>query len=351
MLEMIDGVNLHRLVLPLPLAGLSRKFRQCRALANSLLSRKPSKAHYLLNRSGRQRFSAAQDSVTPDVVVLNGADLLPLADQIGDQTKCVLISHNVETNIIDGQVSALRAPALLRQFLQRDVEKTRHMETEGSRRMALVIAISYEDALWYQRVSPDVKVVALPGAFDYDAFQGQRPPVARPLQLGFLAKMSWWPNRQGAEWFATSVLPRLATATVEAHFFGPGSEAFDGRSPALRGHGFVKNLDTVWSSAHFMLCPILAGSGINIKLIESLYNRVPVLATPHACRGLPPIDDPALAIVPPEEWPEFLQSDRALALASETVRLETAELFSARRQAVALAAMLKGLSHSSASSD
>jgi len=88
------------------------------------------------------------------------------------------------------------------------------------------------------------------------------------------------------------------------------------------------------------LCPILSGSGTNIKLIESLYNGVPVLATPHACLGLPPVDDPALAVVPPEEWAAFLRSEHAVALAATTVRRETVEQFSARKQAEYLASIL-----------
>lgn len=343
MIEMIDGVTVDRLVLPLPCATAPRGFRRARALARSAFSGTPGKTHYLLDRRAFRRFRAALEGAEFDAVVLNGADLLPLADRPNAGTPCVLVSHNVETEIIRGQVAGLRAPAALRRLLRREVEKTRRMEIDGARRMALVIAISRQDALWYRRLAPETRVIAVSGAFAPGPYRGPRPPVARPLQVAYLAKMSWWPNRQGAEWLVASVLPALPAGEVEAQFFGPGSESFDGRAPTLRGRGFVENLDTVWSSAHFTLCPILAGSGINIKLAESLYNGVPVLATPHACRGLPPIDDPALAVVPPQEWAAFLRSERALALASARVRAETVETFAAERQAALLAPVLMDL--------
>lgn len=344
MLEMIDGADLHHLVLPLPLAALPRKVRQGRALGLSLFSRRPSKAHYLLDRRTRRLMRTALSTVTPDVVVFNGADLLPLTDELGDHAKCVLVSHNIETDIIAGQVAGLRVPAAVRRVLRRDVEKTRRMEERGARRMSVVIAISSEDARWYQRLSRKIQVFALCGAFPYLPYAGPRLPAGRPLSVAYLAKMSWWPNRQGAEWLISDILPELPDSTVDVHFFGPGSEQFSGCHPTLHAHGFVESLETVWCSANFTLCPILSGSGTNIKLIESLYNGVPVLATPHACLGLPPVDDPALAVVPPEEWAAFLRSEHAVALAATTVRRETVEQFSARKQAEYLASILGDVS-------
>jgi len=329
LLEMIDGAEVSLLALPLPLKSVPHAGRQIRALAKSLGSGYPSKTHYLLNARARHRIRAAFATEAIDIVIFNGADLLALIDQVPPEIHCVLISHNVETNIISGQVAAFGSPTLLRRILTRDIEKTRRMEENGARRMDSVVAISHEDARWYERLSPDMRVCVISGTFAYEPYQGARPPAARPLQVAYLAKMSWWPNRQGADWFVSSILPSLPIGTVEAHFYGPGSEAFDGQHPALRGHGFVESLHTVWRSTSFTVCPILDGSGINVKLIESLYNRVPVLATPHACRGLPPIDDPAIAIVPPDEWPAFLRSEQAIALAAATVRPETANQFSA----------------------
>jgi hypothetical protein len=272
-----------------------------------------------------------------DVVVLNGADLLPLAEVLPNHTKIILVTHNVESDIIEGQVARLRLPAAVKRALGAEVDKTRRMEIAGAASVSAIVAISEEDARWYRDQVPGTPVLTLSGVFDYPPFQGPRPPVSPRLKLGYLAKMSWWPNREGAEWFLGSVLPELDEREVEAHFFGPGSEAFAGRHPALHAHGFVDSLESVWCETGIAICPILGGSGLNIKLVEALYNGIPVLATPRACRGLPPLDDPALAIVEPEDWAAYLRSPRARELAAATVKPETRRTFAADAQARRLA--------------
>ena len=341
--EMATGTTIDQLALPLPLKGWSQSARRLRAFAFSIGSRLPSKAHYLIGAGSRESLRAALARIAPDVVIFNTSDLLPLAQEVDRHTPCILASQNVETRIIERQAARLRVPRLLRTLLDKDVEKTRRMEVDGAGQMALVLAISSDDACWYKNNSAVPTVAVIPSTFNYKRYSGPRPPVVRPLRIGYLAKMGWWPNRQGAEAFLTSVLPALPSNAVESHFFGPGSETYAGRHPTLRAHGFVESLDTVWSSINFSICPILDGSGINVKLVESLYNRVPVLATPHAVRGLPNIDDPALAVVPLADWPDFIRSERAEELARASVQAKTAELFSAQHACRYLQSLLRQL--------
>jgi hypothetical protein len=82
--------------------------------------------------------------------------------------------------------------------------------------------------------------------------------------------------------------------------------------PGIVKHGYVASLDQVWSTCHFMICPVLAGGGVSIKLAEAVGRGVPVLATKYAARGLPLDPDPAIVLLDsPEDWAEFLNSRAA----------------------------------------
>lgn len=329
----IEGAEVKCLALPLPHSWAPQKFRQASAIITGLVSGEPSKSRFFLDRKALLIFRNAMEAEHFDAVVFNSADLLPLSRHLGKATPCILVSHNVETEIIRGQIERLGAPRIIRNFLKRDIRNTSAAEVDGAKRCALIITISTEDAKWYRHHIPNAEIITVPSAFSQPPYSGGRPPNKRPLQIGYLADLNWWPNREGAEWLVETILPKLPVNAIEVHFFGSGSEAYERRLPMLRGHGYVDNLDSLWNSANFTISPIFSGSGVNIKLVESLYNGVPALATPHASRGLPPLSDPALMIVQPEEWLQFLQSERAVELANSRVRKETSDLFSRRSYA------------------
>ncbi len=342
-LKRINGITVTQLVLPLPFKNYPRLVRKMRALGLSLNSQYPSKSHYLLSRKYCKLLEQELDYQAPDILVLNGADLLPLVNSFTVKAVQILIAHNIESKIIESQVANLHFAKGLTWLLKHDIEKTRQLEDAYVKGKNSIITVSQEDAQWFKKASPEIKVETLNGIFSYPPYPGPRPVVKLPLNVAFLAKMSWWPNRQAAEWFISAVLPSLSKGLIKTNYYGPGSEKFTSPVLGVEGHGWVENLNLIWSRTHFTICPILDGSGINIKLIESLYNGVPVLATPQAVRGLKILDDPAIAVVEAQKWPAFLNSKRAQELAATTVNSKTSGLFSLSNGVKTMSDFLKSL--------
>jgi hypothetical protein len=343
LLQAIDGVSVEQLVLPLPWSSAPRAARQGRALLLGWASGQPAKTLYACRPAALRTLRERLEQGAFTGVVLNGADLLPLRHAAPAGCKVILLSHNVESAIIADQMARSRLPAVAKRLLAADVSRTRQSEAAGTRAADLVIAISALDADWYRGEGPDTPVISIPAAFDTPGWPGPRFPPGHPLQAACVAKMSWWPNREGARWLVDEVLPALPPGRCALSFYGPDTKALHDPSRGVTGHGMVENLDTVWSGAHFTVCPVLGGSGVNVKLLESLFNGVPVLTTPHGCRGLPPFADPALAVVEPDAWAGFLASDSARDLAARTVQAETRALFSAQAAKATLAQGLAAL--------
>lgn len=332
LLRRLPMLELEVLMLPQPWAGTPRALQQARAVLRGFGSPMPGKTHYRVNARGRALLQAAVKRHAFDLVILNTADLLPLLGVIPPGIGRVLLSHNVETEVLRRQIDGLRVPGWLRRLLGPEVGKIRRMEEAGARQVDLILAISEADAEWYRERGPACPVEVLATPFPGAPFQGPRPTPSRPLKLAYVAKMTWAPNRAGAGRPVRDVVPAVAAGAAEFHFYGPGTEAYEGLHPALRGHGAVETLDEVWRSTHFTLCPIENGSGLNIKLVESLYNGVPSLSAPNAAAALGTSAGQAVVALPLEDWTNFLESERADALAATTVPADMIAALSAAGQ-------------------
>lgn len=323
--------------LPCVAEKLPRKLRQLIALLRSIGSPYSSKFHFLAPPDWRDRINKAIADAVPDLVIVNGADLLPLLSITGSRPTA-LIAHNIEYRLMQEQVARLSVPVpAFRNFLYRDCRKMQAVETGLAGNVRNVLTLSADDADYFRSLSGDMNVATIGAAFGYQPYRRTPRAVARPIHVAFLAKMSWWPNLEAARWYVTEVLSRLPPGRVITHFYGPGSEVFRDAHPELRVHGFVEDLREVWGSADFVICPIRSGSGVNIKFMEALYNRMPVLATPMAARGLRLPEHPSIIYRDSAEaWSGFLAGPEAEALARSQVPDQIGDMFASEHQMAAL---------------
>ncbi len=292
---------------------LPHLMRQILSLVRSIFSRYPAKCMFHMPLRGSAGLAARLGHVRPDLVVIGSADMLFCRAAIGDLPYLV-VAHNVEQELYRDQVGrALARVPLARGFLMRDLEKVRRVETEGLRHASLVIAISQDDVRTFEGLGIATPFFVLPPTFPGPLPAHARPEPARPLRLALVAKLSWWPNRRGCEWLIREVMAKLPPGVAELHIYGAGSGAFSDPRARAFGHGFVDDLNQVWTDNHIAVCPIELGSGMNVKLVESLVNGMPTLTTSFGVRGLPAADtDPAICVRDGAAgWIEFLLSTEA----------------------------------------
>lgn len=313
---------------------LPRRSKQLYSIWKSLFSPLPSRSVFILPAAAGRRLSEHIAQMNLDLVVINGGDVWPLIEAVPEGLPTILIAHNIEFRLMRGLVDRLTGlEGLLRPVLYRDVEKLNALEVAAAKRSGNVLSISGEDADYFRTLDGNMNVDTFLPTFDYAPYTRVERPRARPLNVGFMAKMTWWPNQEGATWFVDNVLANLHPSQVVGHFYGAGSEAFHAQLPNLVTHGFVDSLDDIWRNCDFMICPILSGSGVNIKLVEALYNRMPVLATNLAARGLPPLQDDCLVYLDQAgDWIDFLSSPQAEKFAAGSISTDVADLFHPDKQ-------------------
>jgi glycosyltransferase involved in cell wall biosynthesis len=308
--------------------GSWHRLRQAVSLAQSCFSKLPAKALFARQHEFRVRIRETIRSHRFDAVVINGSDMLWAADELPPEIPIVLIAHNLEHQLLAQQQSSYR---FLSPILKRETTKQRHYEIEGFHRAAGVIFVSATEMAWSIARVPGLHALHVPPLFTI------HPPPRHPqsrdqLRLGYLADFAWWPNRLNWLWLIDEVLPKVSRS-LQVHVFGRQSEQVPLRNRVVC-HGVVHNLATVWDQVDIMVCPTRAGAGVNIKVAESMYNRMPVLATPQAVRGFARVSGPGLVVIDKaEDWAAFLNSSEADQLATQYPSEELRGQFAVNRHA------------------
>jgi glycosyltransferase involved in cell wall biosynthesis len=206
------------------------------------------------------------------------------------------------------------------------------------RKLQRVVFLSAEDEKTATEACPRLETLVLPPVFDYLP-QPVSDRARGTLAIGMFADFSWWPNEASLRWFLDEVWPRLEPG-IELHLAGYGSDlAVGGQRTRIHADGFVSDPREVFRKCDLMIAPIVTGGGVKVKVAEALFNRVPVIATSLALRGLP-IDSTAPVHVcdTADEWVAALRPASARSLAARHVSDEIASRFSPDRHAAAFRA-------------
>lgn len=297
------------------------------SLAKSCISELPAKVLFARQREFRRRICETVRSHHYDAALINGSDMLWAIEVLPPRMPTVLIAHNLEHQVL---VQQLWNSRFISRMFTRELTKQRRYEVEGFRRARGVIFVSRKDMAWGCTQVHGLQALHVPPLFTEPPIPRRRQPSGQ-LRLGYLADFAWWPNRQNWNWLINEIFTKVVHRSIVLHVFGRQSERIP-TCDRVVVHGFVHELGAVWDQVDIMICPIRTGAGVNIKIAESLYNRMPVLATTHAVRGLDCQPGSGLAIMDSaEEWVAFLNSSQADLLATQLPSEELSGQFAADR--------------------
>lgn len=131
----------------------------------------------------------------------------------------------------------------------------------------------------------------IPNSVELPALQG----VGGGPVIVTIGQFSYAPNRSGIERFIEEVWPLVRQQRPDARLLvvGPNAHAISHHSMPPAGvtfAGFVSDLASVYSQARAVLCPIYAGSGTRVKLVEAAAYSKAIVSTPLGAEGLGFVD-------------------------------------------------------------
>lgn len=90
-------------------------------------------------------------------------------------------------------------------------------------------------------------------------------------------------NIAGLEWFKNNVLPLLGN--IKVHIIGKICNVIADH-PNFVKHGMVDNLEDFYQNTKIVICPMISGTGIKIKVLEALSHSLPVVTNRRGVDGL-----------------------------------------------------------------
>jgi len=157
-----------------------------------------------------------------------------------------------------------------------------------------------------------------------------QPSGREPFTLLFLGSFRHLPNVEALQWFLQEVFPRIRKEEPRARLVIVGSDPPPRHSlrdsEAIEMIGFVQDVREPLTRYSLFVCPILAGSGVRVKLLEAFAAGIPVVSTRLGAEGLADKDGDICAL-----------ADDPAAFADHVVRLlrnpEEARALAARARA------------------
>ncbi|MGI8741285.1 MAG: glycosyltransferase [Bryobacteraceae bacterium] len=112
-----------------------------------------------------------------------------------------------------------------------------------------------------------------------------------PFTMLFLGSFRHTPNQEALTWFVNRALPKVLERCPGARLVVVGSDPPPRHSmPDLGGaielRGFVEDVREPLARYAVFVCPILAGSGMRVKLLEAFAAGMPVVSTKVGAEGL-----------------------------------------------------------------
>jgi glycosyltransferase involved in cell wall biosynthesis len=232
---------------------------------------------------------------------LGMAAYLRRARRLAPKARFVLEEHNVEWEIFRRLAPTFRLP--LREVARAEARALRRFERRTLRSVDSTIAISDADARALRQLGGrSVEVVPT-----FIERNGGRVESTKAPALAYTGLLAWQPNAHGLDWFCREVWPLVRRDLPEATLTiaGPGlRRAADGTLavpeawsvPGVRTVGYVDDLESLYKESLAIVAPILGGSGVRMKLLESMRAGMPTVTTTDGAAGLDVSDEHEMLI-------------------------------------------------------
>ena len=184
------------------------------------------------------------------------------------------------------QYSQTRRPNF---FYRAEGIRLREVERRYSRLAKCVILTTEQEAGILRRYAPDSqKIRAIENGVDSDFFDPHRfpkdPELAKRRYVVLVGAMDYYPNSEGAAWFAREVFPRLRDRCKDIEFLIVGHQPQHfvrklASIPGITVTGYVPDVRPYLALSLAVVAPLRIARGIQNKVLEALVMGKEVVAS------------------------------------------------------------------------
>jgi sugar transferase (PEP-CTERM/EpsH1 system associated) len=181
----------------------------------------------------------------------------------------------------------------------REARTLESFERRAAASVAASVFVTPAEAELFRRIAPEcaASIHAVGNGVDsayFDPSRAHPSPFADGEEAVVLTgAMDYWPNVDGACWFAREVLPQLAQARPAVRFYVVGMNPAPAvrdlvRDPRVAVTGRVADIRPWLAHARVVVAPLRMARGIQNKVLEALAMARPVVASTAVAAALDP---------------------------------------------------------------
>ena len=258
-----------------------------------------------------------------DIIILESVFLSSYIRVIkkNSNAKIYLRSHNVEFKIWE-KLGGNEKKVFKKIYLKKLAKDLKFNEIKALSEVDVILTISEDDKRTFKNLGLKTTIETIPVAVKTSA------AIKNYNHSSFfhIGAMNWQPNIEAVNYLSSKIFPIILESQKEAKLTLAGSfmkeSTLENKNNAIVNVGFVENVDEFIAEQGILLAPILSGSGVRIKILESMAIGTPVVTTILGAEGLNVTSEKEIFIAKNQE--EFIEYSLKLSN-SEALRKEIGE--------------------------
>ncbi|MDY8107949.1 glycosyltransferase family 4 protein [Fulvimarina sp. 2208YS6-2-32] len=260
-------------------AGAS-SFRKAAWVAGALRRKLPVTAAKVARLTHSELLTVIKAAGRIDGIVFSSIAMAAAYPFLFSEYPCIFVAHNVENrSAIENADNA--HSAIDRVLYRREAQLLERAEAHACEWARVVHTLAEDDKIGLG-IARDDRAINLPLVVGR---RSVKDDGRRTHDIGLIGTWSWAPNRVGLDWFLNEVVP-LVPLDFEIAIAG----RFDGTVPRHAGNvrflGRVESAQDFVHGSRVLALATKAGTGIQLKTLETFEEGMPAVATGQALRGV-----------------------------------------------------------------
>ena len=227
-----------------------------------------------------------------DIIQLEGLSLVSYIPVIRkfSESNLILRAHNVEHQLWDS-ISSGSKPGIKKLYFKILSGRLQRFEKECLNMIDALIPITEKDKTVFLKMGCKKPLFVAPAGITPEKSPDNTNDNIIFPSLFFIGALDWIPNRDGLLWFVGNVWPDIVSKHPGMKFFiagrnAPGSFCKKLRKQGIIFKGEVKNADNFTMDKAIMVVPLFSGSGIRVKILQSMSQGKVIISTPMGTEGI-----------------------------------------------------------------
>jgi len=273
--------------LSFPLDSEKTHLRKLWTLLYSLFTIKPYSVNWLKTKeleSYIQRLNLEQY----DCIHVDTMALMELFTGIKTTTPIIVNHHNAEHTMMYRRASK-ENNILKKCYMWLEAKKIECYDSKVVGKVTTNLVCSPEDASSLKKMDRSAATKLVPNGVTYKA-SVQRTPTLNKLL--FIGGLDWYPNEDAINYLLDSVMPHLCERNIAIQLDIVGKNPSDeiirkvGKFDNVTLHGYVEDIEVLYSNALAFICPLRDGGGTKLKVLDAMMHGLPVIGSDIAFEGI-----------------------------------------------------------------